>query len=1108
MKSLAKFSVEKAITVFMAVIIVGIFGIVSFSRVTTDLFPNMNIPVSIVITPYYGASPSEVEEMVTKPLEETLSTTSNIKSISSVSQENISLMVLEFEGDTSMDSALIEMRENLDMVLGQLPDNVGNPMIIKIDPNMMPIMNFSISKDNMTQKELTEFVERDILHQIERVSGVASVTLSGQYTSEIRVVLDDAKIAQISSMIPLDGEGEPVFVFDKEFITTIMNAQNFGFPAGYANISGVNYLVRVGDKFSDLEDVKGMVIFDPSQFIPGAEPVTLESVSTFIDFVNAEDQQYSKVNGNNSITVSIQKSSSAATTDVTNDLNELLVMLAADEDVEFTILVDQGEYINQSTGSVINNLMIGAALAVVVLVIFLKDFRATFIVGVAIPISLLFAVVLIYLSGITFNIVSLGGLALGIGMLVDNSIVVMENIFRLKKEGYSNKDAAIKGTAQVGGAITASTLTTISVFLPIIFIEGFIKEIFMQMAMTIAFSLTASLVIALTLVPSISSKVLKEENVVKENDDKVINKMKAAYEKVFKFSFKYKYIVLPGVLLLFIFSIFISTSKGFEYFPESDEGQITITVTNPVTNPLTFDEFTLVLDDLGEDLMNHADVDTVGISLGGSRMSFLGVQDTGSATISVILKSDRDMTTKEVQAYYEDKLLSDYTTVETVVSGGQDMTSAMTGSGLQIELSGNDLSVLKAEANKIKAILEGVEGLEEIDNGVGKEADELKITVDKVEGMKYNITNAQVMGVIAGTLASEDITTTLSMNGSLYDIYVYDENSNYEEVVYEKSDIEDLVVGMQPLVIAGVPQLDENFEMIMVPVFVKDIATVEFSKGFSTINRSEGSRVLTITAEFEEGYNGSLVAQDVEKAMEDYVVPEGYDYILLGENEEIMEAMEVLLLAVGLGVILIYMIMASQFQSLTYPFIIMFTIPLAFTGGFLILWFANMAVSVVALIGLIVLTGVVVNNGIVLVDYANQLRAEGYNVQDALLEAGKTRLRPIIMTALTTILALTTMALGIGEGAEMMQPMAVTTIGGLLYATALTLIVVPIMYYLVTKSGTRIFSAIGAFVVLAGTVGGYIFLGAWYIILIGAILFIGLTLLSIFANKIGVKTVE
>ncbi|MBU1020568.1 MAG: efflux RND transporter permease subunit, partial [Firmicutes bacterium] len=838
-------------------------------------------------------------------------------------------------------------------------------------------------------------------------------------------------------------------------------------------------------------DLQNLVVFDFSPMIP---VVTLADIAD-VSFVNANEKEYSKVNGENAITITVQKSSNYATTDVSTEIINVLNGLENTENINYTILLNQGEYIQLATGSVINNLLVGAALAIIILFIFLRNLRATFIVGVAIPISLLFAIILIYLSGITLNIVSLGGLALGIGMLVDNSIVVMENIFRLKKAGYSNKEAAIKGTAQVGGAITASTLTTISVFLPIIFIEGFIKEIFMQMALTITFSLVASLLIALTLVPSISSKIFKEETENKK-ESSGLSKFKNAYEKLFNFAFKFKAIILPLVLLLFGGSIWLASTNGFEYFPTSDEGGLTISVSNPKTAPLSFDEFVSVLDSMNDDILLNDNVETVGITLGGGQMMFLGVTDVDSASINVILKDKRDDSTIEVQAVLSDMLDANYETVEYTIAGTQSITSAFTGSGVQIQLSGYDLDTLKAEATKIADILATVEGLKEIDNGVGKEADEIKITVDKAEAIKYGITTAQVMGVIAGSLKSEEVVTKLSMNGNLYDVYMYDESSNDTDTIYTIEEIENFIVGV-------------NMMNPTIPVFVKDVATVEITKGFSAISRENGSRVLTVSAIFEEGFNASLVSAEITKALENYDAPAGYEYTILGENEEVMAAFEVLGLAVLLAIVLIYMIMAAQFQSLSYPFIIMFTIPLAFTGGFLILFFANMPISVVSLIGLIVLTGVVVNNGIVLVDYTNQLREEGYEVKAALLEAGRTRLRPIIMTAVTTILALTTMALGVGQGAEMMQPMAVTTIGGLLYATVLTLIIVPVMYYLVTKFVTLFMGVLLMIVIAIAAAGLYYFYTFTWIILsaVGLVLLIALALFFILRHK-GVVSVE
>jgi HAE1 family hydrophobic/amphiphilic exporter-1 len=1079
LKNLASYSVNKAITIFMAVIIVVVFGVVSYTNLTTDLLPSLNIPYSVVVTYYPGASPTEVEELVTKPIEESLSTTTNVVEMNSTSSENVSLIILEFESDTNMDSAVFDMQQQLDMIASTLPDDAMDSMIMRLNPDMMPVMQLSVSKEGLSQQDLTTYVEEEVIPQIERVSGVASVSVSGAYESEVHVIIDETALELVNTNLTAayTEMGVPVenqMTIDKEMISSVLQAQNFEFPVGYVNIDGVNYLVRVGDEFGSVEELSSLAILN-FQGMPALDispiMITLDDIAD-VTYVNSNMQEYSKVNGNNAISITVQKNSEVATTDVTNEINAIIADFEDSSDTDFTVLLDQGEYIEQATGSVSDNLLIGAALAVIVLLVFLKSARATFIVGVSIPISLLFAIVLIYFSNITLNIVSLGGLALGIGMLVDNSIVVMENIFRLKKNGKSNKEAAIEGTKQVAGAIAASTLTTISVFVPIIFIEGFIKEIFMQMALTIAYSLTASLVIALTLVPAISSKILKEDN--DEKPGKMFETVKGGYEKIFNAAFKVKYILMLVVILLFGSSIVFALNNGFEYFPASDEGQLSVTIENPVDNPLSFEDFTAVLDDFSDDIEALEDVDTIGITLGSMTGMFFGGGGSNSATASVILKTDRNLSTGEVEILINNILAEDYTTIEYDVTGAQQQTSMLTGSGLQVELIGYDLDVLQAEATKIANIMEDVDGVVEVDNGIGILADEMKVTVDKETAIQYGITTAQVLGVISGYLATEEVVTTINESGNLYDVYVIDSSSNTENAAYDIEDIENLVVGMD--------------SMTSTPILVQNVATVEFQKGLSSISHVNGDRSITVNATFDESINASFIAQDIEDALADYTAPDGYTYTIQGENEEIMEAFNTLGLAVILAIVLIYMVMASQFQSLTYPFIIMFTIPLAFTGGFYILFFAGMPVSVVSLIGFIILVGVVVNNGIVLVDYTNQLREEGYGVKEALLEAGKTRMRPIIMTALTTILALSTMALGFGQGAEMMQPMAVTTVGGLLYATVLTLFIVPIMYYLLTKYAKNVMLGLLTFTIVIATVGLYVFFSLWYIILAGAII--------------------
>ncbi len=485
--------------------------------------------------------------------------------------------------------------------------------------------------------------------------------------------------------------------------------------------------------------------------------------------------------------------------------------------------------------------------------------------------------------------------------------------------------------------------------------------------------------------------------------------------------------------------------------------------------------------------MTIEDVDVIGMTLGSMQGSFLGFGSSSSASASVVLEDNRSKTTMEVEKEIEALMELRYSTVDYSISGSQQQTDMLTGSGFQVQLKGYDLDVLKAEAEKIANLITAVEGVESVDNGVGIPADEIKITVDKNAAIQYGVTTAQVLGVVAEELAGEEVVTTITVGGDMYEVYVYDKDSNYGETDYTITSIEQLVVGLNYMNPTDIIQVGE-------------VATVEKVKGFSSINHVDGVRSLTVSATYNPDFNSSFVAEDINDVLADYESPEGYTYIVLGENEEIMEAMYTLVLAMVLAIALIYMIMASQFQSLTYPLIIMFTIPLAFTGGFLILYFAGMPVSVVAMIGFIVLVGVVVNNGIVFVDYTNQLRERGMEVKEALLEAGKTRMRPIIMTALTTILALITMAIGVGEGAEMMQPMAVTTIGGMLYATVLTLLVVPIMYYLFTEKTKGTFTVLGIVTVLIGAGGTYYYFTQWYIIVIGVVV-LALLVANLFFNK-------
>ena len=514
MSKISSFSVRKPITIIMSILIVIILGAVSLTNLTTDLLPSINLPYAVVSTSYFGASPETIEQMITKPTENSMATVSNIKNIQSVSQENMSMIILEFNEDTNMDSALVEIREKLDMITTYMPSEVGNPMIMKINPDMMPIMNFSLSVKDKEISELTFWFESVIVPRIERIPGVASVTLTGTAKNEIQVKLSNEKIETLNQKMIQSlpqGVSAKSITITKEMISGILKGQNFSMPSGYITEDGTDYLVRVGDKLDDLEELKTLTIMTNPLMT-----VTLEDVAD-INMVDISEESYSKVNNQDAVMISIQKQNNYATTDVAELVVEELDKINGDfENIETVMLMNQADYINDSVKSVSNNLIYGGILAVVILLIFLRDLKPTIIIALAIPISVMAAFIMIYFSKMTLNIISMGGLALGIGMLVDNSIVVIENIYRLRNEGVSAKEAAIKGAHQVAGAITASTITTVCVFAPVIFMKGITAEIFKEMALTISFSLIASLIIALTLVPMMASKIMKKAQIKKE----------------------------------------------------------------------------------------------------------------------------------------------------------------------------------------------------------------------------------------------------------------------------------------------------------------------------------------------------------------------------------------------------------------------------------------------------------------------------------------------------------------------------------------------------------------------------------------------------------------
>ena len=815
-------------------------------------------------------------------------------------------------------------------------------------------------------------------------------------------------------------------VLSLDTLNGLLVAQNFDMPAGYASGDEGQYLVKVGEGISTAEELRDTVLIDLDMDSVGI--IKLSDVAD-VEEIDNSDTVYAKLNGEPGLLISFEKQTGYSTSEVTDSILAKFSSLekAEDEKPHFSVLMNQGVYIDMIVKSILQNMLVGAGLAVLILIIFLRDIRPTIIIACAIPFSVIFAIVLMYFRNITLNIISMSGLTLGIGMLVDNSIVVIENIYRLRKEGEPIKKAAVYGASQVAGAITSSTLTTMCVFLPIVFTEGLTRQLFVDMGLTIAFTLFASLIVALTLVPAMAQGLLKNSKAKESSEDSAFMRV---YDKFLRGAMKFKPLVFLIILLLMGASVALALSRGTEFMPEMQSDQVTVTLAPPDNEERTFDEMAEYSDTLIENLQDISEIETIGAMMGnGSLIGGIRGGSSNSVTMYLLLREDAKISNKEITEKVEKAAEGINCDVE-INTALMDM-EALTGSGVSIMIKGRDMQVLQKLATESAEAVEQVEGTKEVNDGLENMTKTFVITVNKSKAAKYGMTVAQVFSVVSGKLASTRATTSIETDIKDYDVFVETD----EQATITIDDLKKLKI-----------EYTDREDGDKKEVALSQMATFKEQEELSSVLRDNQNRYVQVTAKIDDDHNIGLVGNEIEKNLKKIGVPEGYSVELQGENETINDAMRQLLLMLLLAVILIYLIMVAQFQSLKSPFIIMFTIPLAFTGGFFALYMTGKAVSVIAMIGFVMLAGIIVNNGIVLVDYVNQLRREGMNKKDAIVNSAKTRLRPVLMTAITTIISMSTMAIGMGKGVEMSQPMAIVVVGGLVYGTLLTLVLVPCLY--------------------------------------------------------------
>lgn len=1016
---IASISVKRPVTTVMFILIVLLLGFVSLTRIPIDLYPDIEIPVAIIQTQYPNVSPEEIETLVTGPIEEVIGTVANIDTIQSFTSEGSSVVVVLFNFGVDMDFATLEMREKVDMVKGFLPDGSSEPIVLQLDINASAVVQAALSGGDVAT--LYEYADSTIKPALERIEGVASVSIEGGYERYVSIQLDTSKMSNYSLSI--------------DQIAGTLAAENLNLPAGSVNKGDKQLLLRTVGEFESLNDIKQTPIT-----LPTGGVIRLEDVAK-VELTNEDVTSITKLNGNPSVSISVMKQSGTNTVAVANEINDVLDQIESDTTYDLKVVVDQSDFILKAISQVSASAVIGGLLAILILFIFLRSFRSTVIIGLSMPISIIATGTLIYFNGITLNMMTLGGITLGIGMLVDNSVVVLENIYRFVQDGHERTEAAILGAKEVAMAVTASTLTTVAVFLPMVFVEGITSIMFTEFALTVTFSLLSSLVVALTLVPMLASKLLvvdefqgkHHENKFKifgwllDKTDLAYNALDNTYRNALEWSLHHRKTVVFASIIFFVASTASITLIGMEFMPVSDEGAFSVSVA--LEDGARMEDTQAAMDDIVMRIADMNSIDYIYTSTAGSRFTALS-QNEGTISVQLVPLAERGKSVFDIIVDVEARI-SDVPGVDTSVAAtSQSGMMGGAGSAISIKIQGDDLDVLEDIADLIVVETNTVEGTRNVETSLVAATPQVEIYLDRNNASRFGLTTAQVSSQVQSLLDGR-IATRYKLDGNELNV-VIEGDSRYKESI------------------DNLGQLEIQSPMgLSVPLDV--IADIEIDTGAVTISREDLVRTVTVSSGI---YNRDVasVTQDIQEKVELLEIPSGYTITFGGANQDMIEAFTDLGLALVIAVLLVYMIIAAQFESLLTPFIIMFSIPIAFAGGILGLFITNRTLSAISIMGLIMLSGIVVNNAIVLLDYIGTRRKAGEDRYTAIITAGPIRLRPILMTSLTTIFAMIPMSLGLGEGAELQAPMGTVVIFGLMTSSLITLVLIPVVYSILDDS--------------------------------------------------------
>lgn len=1012
-------AIRRGITFFMIYLIAAGFGLFSLARLDIDLYPKLEFPMIALISQYTGVGPFDMETVVTRPIEEVVASVENIEKITSTSAQGLSLVLLEFDWGTDMNQAEIDVRNNLEFIQDVLPQEVDGPLVFAFDPSQQPVFYLALSSETHGMAELRRIAERDLEPRLERIPGVASAFTMGGMRREIKVLVDPARLR--AHNLPI------------EQVSAALQMGNLQLPAGKVENAMQEFTIQTAGEYGNLDQIE-----NTSVRVMNGSVIRVKDVATVIDgFV--EQQQKVWNNGQPAVMVVIQKQSDANTVQVCEEVRNRFAKIEAElpKGVGLKTVVDFSEFINRSMSNLGNTAMQAVGLTVLVLFFFLRNLRSSLIVAVSIPVSMIVTFAVMDQAGLTLNIISMAGLALAVGMLVDNSIVVLENIFRHRELGEDLRAASRNGTTEVSMAITASTLTTLAVFVPVLFVPGLAGELFNDMVVTICFSLTVSLLVALTLIPLLTSRLLhlREQHkhgwLAKAGDTVGgwLERLQHIYAAGLKWSLEHRKTVAFSALGLFLLSLIILASLGGEFLPQSDSGFVAIAVDRaPGTSLEAMETSMAEIDRIIRANVPEAKNTYINFGQGEGIMAFFSTRTSseGDVTLGLTNLSERRRTQFDIQDDLRGRLKTIPGVEARFADRGQE---AMFGGGsdITVEIFGHDLSRAEALANAVADQVKGITGVAQVESSLRESAPELRVNFDRQRLADLGLSTAQ-LSLLVSTSVLGSVVTRYREQGDEYDVRV----QLVKDARRNKEDIENILI-VTP---AGK----------QIPL--RAVAAVEYRRAPIEITREGQERMVSVNIDIA-GRDLRSVTREVEAALRQVSVPNDFRLEIGGVAEEQQESFMYLGLAMLAALLLVYMVMASQFESLLDPFIIIFTIPLSSIGVALTLLLTGSNLNVMALIGIIMLVGIVVNNGIVLVDFINQLRARGRGLFEAIMEAGRARLRPVLMTALTTILGMLPLALGLGESGENWAPMARAVMGGLATATVLTLVVVPVIYAIV-----------------------------------------------------------